>query len=210
LGKPFLKGTELEKRLKTRCFIFSYIVITGLLVAFFPIIVSICNFFSDTSSLYFYSSHLQANAAILSIFGLFIIFKIQSLESSIETIKTCLTSMDHALANNVLSFYDMTLSQKCSYIDDYPEKERGRFKYLKKWYEIELLISQIKRSSRNPALLLLLIIAFNSLGIMFSNYLHILGYNYEIRFMVFGVMIQLFALYFLVEVIKESIGHSSL
>ncbi len=43
--------------------------------------------FSESTGFYSYSSLLQANAAILSILGIFTIFRVQSFQSAIETIK---------------------------------------------------------------------------------------------------------------------------
>jgi hypothetical protein len=43
--------------------------------------------FSESTGFYLYSSLLQANAAILSILGVFTIFRVQSIQAAIDIIK---------------------------------------------------------------------------------------------------------------------------
>ena len=45
------------------------------------------NFFHPTTGLYFFSALLQANAAIFAIVGVFMIFKLEQLQSRIDACK---------------------------------------------------------------------------------------------------------------------------
>ncbi len=48
--------------------------------------------FTENTSLYFYSALLQANAAIIALVGLYTIFHLQNVNSTIEIIKSSLVN----------------------------------------------------------------------------------------------------------------------
>jgi hypothetical protein len=191
----------LKQQLKNRCFLFIYIICGILITVLFPFLLKRNDFFSNASSLYFYSSHLQANAAIFSIFGLFFIFKIQSLQSTIETIKNGL----YGISADVVNFNNKTLDEKELFIRDHPAQDNAIFKYYRKWLEIDKDILIIKESLKQPALILMIVLIIDSLGLMFSNYLNVLGYSHEIRIMLFVLFLQLYIIYMIIDIIKKSI-----
>jgi hypothetical protein len=108
---------------------------------------------SESTFYYLFSSLLQANAAILSIVGVFIIFRIQNIQSSIDIIKQSLMADQGRFIwpSTVLQFENQSLEQKkTSQIITNPN-----LLYQKdKWIEKEELIYKIRRDFKLPLIYL--------------------------------------------------------
>jgi hypothetical protein len=141
-------------------------------------------FFSTSTSLYFFSAFLQANAAILSIVGLFIIFKIQSLQSLIDIIE---------FANSDLKEKQKKYA-KISY-DKYTMKK------LSEWIEKENRIIDIKDMIKIPTILLSIGIITSGIGLIFSNFLHNSSFQYEASVLYSFLLYEIFTLYFVIKII---------
>ena len=89
-------------------------IILLLIIIFIPISSSISNFFNEYSSHYFFSSLLQANAAIFAITGIFVIFKFQAIDQQISIIQTRLLQIvpDDSYAEYEEKFLKEKISSK--------------------------------------------------------------------------------------------------
>ena len=154
------------------------IIIFLVLFVAYPIPEIIClNFFSDSSSLYFYSALLQANAAILSIVGVFIVFRIQSYQSSIDIIKTALINNRRMVEpDDVIMFDNLTISEKEGTI-----KGLDNSVLKSNWLEKETKLKKVKSSVKLPTILLAIGIIINSIGLFTASYIHSNLMNYEFK-----------------------------
>jgi hypothetical protein len=137
------------------------------------IIYYIPNFFSENSAFYFYSSILQANAAIFSIVGVFYIFKIQSLNSSIDIIKSALISDQgrNSWPSEIIDWSLLTLGEKEKNIKD-GTANKYIIKSLTTWASLERQIESFKKVIILPSLLLSFGILFESLSLFSAYYIH--------------------------------------
>jgi hypothetical protein len=82
--------------------------------------------FSEYTGLYFYSSLIQANAAILSLLGVFIVFRIQLNKSSIENLKNFVLNLGltrvQRLMDLTLEFERMNLNTKKEFLKEFRRK----------------------------------------------------------------------------------------
>ena len=78
------------------------------------------NFYSPSTSLYFFSALLQANAAIFSIYGVFVIFKLQSIKSSIDSFITALMQDRGRSIHTVevIDFDGMNIDEKKNHVEE--------------------------------------------------------------------------------------------
>ena len=99
--------------------------------------------FDVSTGMYYYSSLIQANAAIISIFGVFYIFRLQSIQSAISEIYDSLCRINTNIQNSARSFRQMTFEQKKIKIASYREDNEIVFEY-KKWFKYESIIDDTK------------------------------------------------------------------
>lgn len=184
-----------------------WIIIIIFLVLFvvYPIPKIIClKFFSDSSSLYFYSALLQANAAILSIVGVFIIFRIQSYQSSIDIIKTALINNRRMVGpNDVIGFDNFNISEKEEYIKRLNNSVLKN--HCSNWIEKEKKLKKVKSSIKLPTILLAIGIIINSIGLFTASYIHSNLMNYEFKILAAIILFQIITVYFVVKTIYNSI-----
>jgi hypothetical protein len=147
-------------------FILCYLFL-GKIIYYFP------NFFSDNSSFYFYSSILQANAAIFSIVGVFYIFKIQSLQSSLDIIKTGLMNDQgrNSWPQEIMEWDRLPLDEKESKIND-GTANKHILKSLIFWATTERKIYTFKKVIIFPSVLLAFGILLESLSLFSAYYVH--------------------------------------
>lgn len=157
-------------------------------------------FFSDNTGLYFYSAWLQANASIIAIFGVFVIYKIQAFQSSIDIIKGSLMgdlSRRVTTPDEVVTFDRMNIEDKNNYV-----KNRDPFlkKPLQDWVEKQQSIETLKSIVRIPTTLLAIGIGIDSLGLLFANYVNKCGEIVELSIFAFALFFHLFAIF---EVVRR-------
>lgn len=141
-----------------------------------------------TVPLYFFSSVFQGNASILALVAIFVIFKIQSMESIISSIKEFLfsgTGRSHINEGVVFMF-------------ERNEDREGIIKqqqssptalYLNNWNAAEITISETSRFAKTSLKLLVPILIFSLFGIIFSSHLN--KYFYLICFAIYNSIIML-------------------
>ena len=112
--------------------------------------------FSQITGYYFYSSLIQVNAAIFSIYGLFIVFKIQICKSNIDTCKN-LIFMRFNILKMISDFEKKNDQQKEEYIAEQARDVANEpIAYqCRQWYENQKSIEKIQDSFKLPLILLI-------------------------------------------------------
>jgi len=140
-------------------------------------------FFSDNSAYYFFSSLLQANAAILSIVGVFYIFRIQSLSSSIDVAKTALSQNPAKFTTpaRIAAFDDENLEGKKHELEQMKNNEAGNLilPFFGLWVKSEIEIDRLKNKARLPTILLAASLIIFTAGLLLAAYLHSLPFPVE-------------------------------
>ncbi len=150
-------------------------------------------YFSENTSLYLYSSFIQANAAIIAITGLFIVFKLQSYLASIDVLK--LTIMNdrgmYSTPTDVEVFDRTILSEKKKKLEEIKSTAGGFFFSLlyQSWIEKLEKYYHLRERIILPTILLTLAIVINSILLLTSTNLH---YYHKITEVLFGYIITLF------------------
>ena len=130
-------------------------------------------YFSESTSLYIYGSFLQANAAIIAILGLFIIYKIQALQTSIDVIKSDLMR-DRGMythPKSVLDFDSATLEEKEQRFNNL-KKDHYYLLHYKIWTESLKSIPKLKSLITVPTIFLTSVIIIDGICLMFCSNLH--------------------------------------
>jgi len=163
--------------------------------------------FLNGTGLYFYNSLLQANAAILAIVGVFFIFRIQSLQATIEgnyttMLMTCVNDYERKYYNN---FRNHSLEEKILDVEkgDYNEEYH---KYIMQACINNIKILQAtKYSIIYPSVILIVAVLVNAVGVLFSNYLHMQGSQIEIKIFLINTLFQIYCLTIVLKGILSAI-----
>jgi hypothetical protein len=161
-------------------------------------------FFSDSSSLYYFSALLQSNAAIFSIFGVFVVFKIQSIQSSIDLIKSRLMNDGRKIvqSTDVVRFDDKDIDEKEVRISEIKDNGELVFHYTQ-WLDKEKEILKIKTGIKNPIVFIAIAIIMNALGLIMSSYIHQSGFNAEYLIMMIFLILEISLLITLISSINK-------
>jgi hypothetical protein len=147
-------------------------------------------FFSESSSLYFFSALLQANAAILSIFAIFVIFRIQSLTSSIDTRKFVLGSDSHVSPHDINSFEIMSVQSKKSEVDHKMGRNASGVAHYQAWITYEEKIEKLRRTIIIPTSVLAASILFFAIALSLAHSIHRLGVIVEAIVLVGSIALE--------------------
>jgi hypothetical protein len=166
------------------------------IIYFFP------NFFSENSTFYFYSTILQANAAIFSIVGVFYIFKIQSLQSSLDIIKTGLMNDQgrNSWPQEIMQWDRLNLAEKERKITD-GTANKHILASLIFWTETERKIENFKKVIVFPSVLLAFGILLESLSLFSAYYIHSQFSVVEIYFAFTNLVIEFFIIIYVIKTI---------
>jgi hypothetical protein len=167
-----------------------------------------CGFLSESSGYYFYSAVLQANAAILSIVGVFIIFRIQRLQSTIDLIQNSfLMNLEkYATPEKFSEFFNSTLEKKKEVFEDlhYPNYIMSS---LSVCIKNEETILGFNSAIKTPTLLLASGIILSTIGLFFTNFLHSTygktEFSLLLVFMIFEIVTIVFVVKTIFKIIKE-------
>lgn len=131
-------------------------------------------FFSENSGFYFLSSLLQANAAILSITGVFYIFKIQSLQSSIDIIKSSLMADmgRRSWPEKILEFDKLSLVEKEKALLIKPDPYIHIKPSIVDWTTLERKISNVKAEVKPSLIILGIAIIVEAVCLFTANLIH--------------------------------------
>lgn len=139
--------------------------------------------FSEYTGLYFYSALIQSNAALFAVVGIFVIYKLQSLENMIDTMPTKLSYVfsgvvlhpkitefavgGKVIRQNIISTYEATDNSTA----------RNAVILFKRWMYLIEAIRPTKKKIKLPMLLMGIGIVLNSILIVLSEPIHnCLGY----------------------------------
>lgn len=160
------------------------------------------NFFSENSSFYLYSSLLQANAALFSIVGVFYIFRIQSLQSSIDIIKSGLMT-DRGRSSwpqEIVDWDVLSLEQKEEKINS-GVANKYILSYLVIWTEKERNLHTFKQTIRFPSLLLATGILLESLSLFSASFIHNQHQLWEYYLSYTNLLFEFFIVVYVVQTI---------
>ena len=160
--------------------------------------------FSNNTGLYLYSALLQANAAILSLIGIYFIFKIQSLKSEIEAIKNYVfhNSGSSAAKTYYFDFDLVSILDKKQIIDKLIETkqiEKDPYHKFSLWLSKETDIVLIIMSVKFPSLILAISIMIDAIFLVFAYQIHLQKYPYEILSFASILLLQLFTLIIIIR-----------
>lgn len=158
--------------------------------------------FTENSGYYFYSSLLQANAAIISIFGVFFIYKVQSLHSAISDIFNSICQISSTAMDYALKFKAMDLEQKKERLKAY-NRDDPVSKFYKQWYEAVVDLVKIKEKIIKPSILLTTAIILQSIFLLLSNDIHLQGSDYEFISFLLTIFYESYVLILLSKTIYE-------
>lgn len=126
---------------------------------------------NNQSTMYLFSALIQANAALFALVGIFIIYKLQTLQSEIQSIRLYIIDASSNVAN---SDYIMT---KCLAFNEMFKEERIKCikelgdgiisKYFLQWHNILENISKIKTKIKIPTIFVVIQIIYNILFLAF-------------------------------------------
>jgi hypothetical protein len=151
-------------------------------------------FFSNNSAFYLYSALLQANAAILSIVAIFVIFRIQSLASAVDAKRSAL-SLDsgvHPSAHDIDLFDRISLEEKKKWI----KGKRSDFTatrllpHFEAWLRYSEAIEKLKRHILLPTVVIGGSIVFFAIELLLASYLHSKAPVIEAVLMLLSVVIE--------------------
>ncbi|MDP8201494.1 MAG: hypothetical protein P9M11_05075 [Candidatus Tenebribacter burtonii] len=157
------------------------------------------NLFYEYTSIYLFSALLQANAAILAIVGVFGIFRIQSIQTKIDSMKNWVTSTKTGFdPDNMDDFDKKTPEEQKNQISNIHESPLNKIltNILKYNYEISLIKPIIISSSK----LLGFGIIIDAIGIICSKTIHNCSSIFELLIL---VLVLLFHIYLTLTTIKR-------
>ncbi|MFA5804799.1 MAG: hypothetical protein WC879_09140 [Melioribacteraceae bacterium] len=182
-----------------------FIILTFLLLVLVALIIYKNRFllnFTENTGYYFYSSLLQANAAIISIFGVFFIYKVQSLQSLISDIFNSYCQISSSAMDYALKFKAMDLEQKKERLKA-NNSDNPVSKFYKQWYEAEVNLVKIKEKIIKPSILLSTAIILQSIFLLLSNDIHLQGSGYEFISFLLTILYESYVLILLSKTIYE-------
>ena len=164
-------------------------------------------FFSDNTGLYFFSAILQANAAILSIVGVFIIFRIQSYQSPIDIIRNSFLIEFKKWTNPdwILDFDNSSLEGKKEKFKN-AKYDKDTMPRLSEWIKNEEKILKTKSSIILPSLLLSSGAILSIIGLLLINHLHCSFENYEFHILYLFSIFEITTIVSVVKTILNSFG----
>ena len=160
--------------------------------------------FSENTGLYLYSALLQANAAILSLIGIYYIFKIQSLKLELEALKNYVfhNSGSTAAKSYYYNFNMTDLTGKKNILEKIIEtKQLDKDPYNKfpTWFKIEIDIAFITKSVKFPSLLLAISIMLYAVCIVFAYQIHLQKSSYEIISFTVVLLVELYTIIMIIR-----------
>lgn len=175
------------------------------------ILIFLLNRISELTGLYFFSALLQADAAILGILGVFIIFRFQTIQNHIQQLRTLLLdritpegtrgAQVHYLSD-IIFFERVTLKEKELFVKDRNFGDNHRL--FVQWYNQEKEKVKIKNLIRLPVILLGIGLVLN---MIFLSIAEIMYYSriWFILIMVITIAYHIFLFINLVKLIFEAI-----
>ena len=183
-------------------------------IVFFTNIPSLnnCDSYLIGTGLYFYSSLLQANAAIISIVAIFFIFRVQSLHLATEgyynaLIASCENNLEKKLYH---IFRSHSLKEKIEDVEKGNFNESFHKDIMLSCIDNIKVVNKTKGSIIFPMIILSIAIIINISGLLLTNFLHSLGSIIEIKFFSIVFLFQIYCLATLIKGVYKSINFNAI
>jgi len=203
-----MKYSKLLDKIKNdyKLSIFLFILLVCL-IAFVSIRSNFCFHFTENTGYYFFSSLLQANAAIFSIFGVFFIYRLQTLNSSISEIFNSLimTAGSSIGREEAQKFKNLTLEDKEKNLIKYKDSNHVWSHEFINWYNYEKKIEIIKPLIKKPTIILITLIIFQAAFVLLSSDIHSIGLILEITTFIINLFCEAYILIILGQTIFQII-----
>jgi len=141
--------------------------------------------------LYFFSSIFQGNASVLALVAIFIIFKIQSMESAISSIKSFLFSGSgrYFINEGTVFMFERNEDRDRIIKQQQSNPNNPTLFYLDNWNVAEITIDETSKFAKTSLILLVPVLISSLFGIIFSSSLN--KYLYLICFAVYNSIVLL-------------------
>jgi len=159
-------------------------------------------FINDNTGFYFYSTLIQSNAAIISLFGLFYIYKLQSIRSSIEELYASMLTSNLIDNGDAIKFRFSPLEKKKEIIGSY-KKDNELLKKFTRYYIYENSITHIKSKMKLPTIAIIILISFEIVFLLLCTSIHKLGSAIELATFVVVLVFQIYILFLLGKTIID-------
>ncbi len=160
--------------------------------------------FADFSSAYFFSACLQANASIIALIGVFWIFRIQSINSNIDSIKIALSmergiTSDLKLEPDIITIFELKdTDERKNYIEKQVENESAK-SLLKSWLEKDVNKTDIMNSIKTPIIIIAIGLVIDAVCLVFSNFIHSLCIMVELSIISVALLYQILIIFKVVK-----------
>ena len=161
--------------------------------------------FSESTSLYFFSAWLQANAAILALVGVFIVFKIQALGSAIDSVSGPLysnLSRINITPRLVDDFAKASLENKGKMLNKFDVLVEPT---LQRWISLEKQLKDSKPLVRIPTILLAVGIGIDASLLIVASSIHNSGNILEALILITICIFHIFVMVRVVRLVFELI-----
>lgn len=153
--------------------------------------------FNNFSGAYLFSACLQANASILAIFGVFWVFRIQAINSNIDSIKFAL-STERGISTDignldpaVISIFEpKSFEERKRYIENEVDNPSAKA-LLEDWIKKDAIKSKIIGSIKLPTLIIGCALIVDSICLTWANLIHQYNGCFELSLMTLVLVIQI-------------------
>lgn len=142
---------------------------------------------SDSTGFYFYSSLIQVKAAIFSIYGIFIVFKLQLLNQEIENCKNYIIKENGLGA--LTNFLYKNINDKIEFINDLSKRNRPFSNIYKTWVDADYLVTKINKQFSLPMKLLVTGMIIDSFALLLQQFINKI---LLVQLLLYGVVVSLF------------------
>lgn len=162
--------------------------------------------FNESFALYFYSSLIQSNSALLSIFLIVLIFRIQYLNNKIDLLKEKLIEHYNDSIPKIHLFDEMDLTEKNEHLKDFSIKD-DFYTRLFNWYILETQIEISKTSILTVFFFGLLITSLFLINLIIG---HNIFSTISLQFLIvlFSLFIEIILFYHLFISIRDSLKNA--
>jgi len=169
----------------------------------------------DTATgLYFYSALLQADAAILAIIGLFVTFKLQTIQLIINNLRERITALLYSEENPrerirmlgiIKNFDESSLREKSEFAERHKQEQAGSLSYLIDEIPYNEKMEILKKGFIAPSYFIAILISLCIVGIILASTIHSLSCLLEVTTFCFVGFLHILMFFSVVQRIKSII-----
>lgn len=197
--------------METKKYILEIGLVFFIIIVLIPLMIILANqiciedLFSENTGLYFYSTIVQANAAIFSILAIFYIFRRQYIDDRISSIREELTRINNAIATKTREYFYLSSEKRKEFI----KSNKGALDILDLYKNADYFLdSKYALNSRMklPLFLLISVIIIQSILLLLASGVHSAEYLVELSFFIFTLIIEIWALLIIIKKISLIVG----